>query len=210
MKSLLTILLLLLVLACNQEKEKPLPIYGETTTTASDTAYHTIGDFSFYNQDSTLITEKTVAGKVYVADFFFTTCPTICIPMAQQMLRVYERFGEDPNFMILSHSIDPEFDTVQVLKHYARGLGVADNGSWHFLTGNQTNVFELGEKRYFVTAQKDEQAPGGVLHSGAFILIDPQGRIRGVYDGTDPAKVDQLMADIEKLLASAKQLSSTK
>lgn len=203
MKNLPTLHLLLLCLlavACGQDKEKALPIYGETQATDSDTTYHTIGDFSFYNQDSLLITEESVAGKVYVADFFFTTCPTICIPMAQQMLRVYEKWGNHPDFMILSHSIDPEFDTVPVLKQYASGLDVAEGSSWHFLTGQQTDVFQLGEKRYFVTAQQDEQAPGGVLHSGAFILIDQQGRIRGVYDGTDPARVDQLMLDIEKLL----------
>lgn len=192
--------LVLLAVSCGQKKEATLPIYGETSISESDTTHHTVGEFSFYNQDSVLITEETVEGKVYVADFFFTTCPTICIPMAKQMLRVYEKWGDHPNFMILSHSIDPEFDTVPVLKQYANGLGVADGSSWHFLTGGLTDVYQLGEKRYFVTAQQDEQAPGGVIHSGAFLLIDPQGRIRGVYDGTDPAKVDQLMLDIDKLL----------
>lgn len=196
----LPLLLLQLLVSCSQEKEKALPIYGETMVTESDTTYHSIGNFSFYNQDSTLITQETVAGKVYVADFIFTTCPNICIPMAQQMLRVYEKWGNHPEFMILSHSIDPEFDTVPVLKQYANGLGVAKGSNWHFLTGNETDVFKLGQKRYFVTARQDEQAPGGVLHSGAFILIDQQGRIRGVYDGTDPARVDQLILDIEKLL----------
>ena len=197
-------LLLSCFFACSSQEKKEealsLPIYGETTINENDTLYHTIGDFAFYNQDSMLVTDETVAGKVYVADFFFTTCPSICIPMARQMLRVYDKYKNNPNFMILSYSIDPEFDTVQVLKQYANGLGVTKGSNWHFLTGGETDVFSLGEKRYFVTTQKDEKAPGGVLHSGAFILVDEKGRVRGAYDGTDPAKVDQLMLDIEKLL----------
>lgn len=195
-----TLLLASALIACNQKREE-LPVYGETATTETDTVYHTIGEFAFYDQDSSLVTDETVAGKVYVADFFFTTCPTICIPMAKQMLRVYEEYGNNPDFMILSHSIDPEYDTVPVLKQYANGLGVADSSNWRFLTGGvNTDVYTLGEKKYLVTARQDEQSPGGVLHSGAFILIDQQGRIRGVYDGTDPAKIDLLMQDIDNLL----------
>ncbi|WP_224999579.1 SCO family protein [Cesiribacter sp. SM1] len=201
-KSVLLMLLVLGAFACSEQKQPKdeLPVYGETITTETDTTYHTIGNFAFYNQDSVLITDETVAGKVYVADFIFTTCPSICIPMAKEMLRVYDKYGNNSDFMILSHSIDPDYDTVPVLKEYASRLGVADSSNWHFLTGGETDVFTLGEKRYFVTAQKNEKAPGGVLHSGAFILIDGRGRIRGVYDGTDPAEVDKLMLDIDKLL----------
>lgn len=201
MRNLLIGLLLLGAVACSPDKkEEKLPIYGETQTNGSDTTYHTIGEFAFYNQDSTRITHETVAGKVHVADFFFTTCPSICIPMAKQLLRVHQQFGDHPDFMILSYSIDPEFDTVAVLQQYARGLGVEKGSNWHFLTGGENDVYALGEKQYFVTARQDEQAPGGVLHSGAFILVDQKGRVRGAYDGTDPAKVDQLMLDIKKLL----------
>jgi protein SCO1/2 len=201
-RSVLLMLLVLGAFACSEQKQAKdeLPVFGETVTTETDTTYHTIGDFAFYNQDSVLITDETVAGKVYVADFIFTTCPSICIPMAKEMLRVYAKYGNNPDFMILSHSIDPDYDTVPVLKEYANRLGVADSSNWHFLTGGETDVFSLGEKRYFVTAQKNEKAPGGVLHSGAFILIDGRGRIRGVYDGTDPAEVDKLMLDADKLL----------
>jgi protein SCO1 len=203
-KALLLLSLLWGAGACNEASQKELPIWGETTTSGTDTVYHTIRNFAFYNQDSVLIDDAAVAGKVYVADFFFTSCPSICIAMAKQMLRVWERFGDDPRFMILSHSLDPEFDTQPVLRQYARALGVAEGGSWHFLTGELTDVYSLGQQQYFVTAMQDEKAPGGVLHSGAFILIDQQGRIRGVYDGTDPAKVDQLMLDIDRLLPAAK------
>lgn len=201
-RSLLLLLFVLGTLACSEQEQAKdeLPVYGEITTSGTDTTYHTIGDFAFYNQDSMLVTDETVAGKVYVADFIFTTCPSICIPMAKEMLRVYDKYKDHPDFMIISHSIDPDYDTVPVLKDYANRLGVADSSNWHFLTGGETDVFALGEKRYFVTAQKNENAPGGVLHSGAFILIDGRGRIRGVYDGTDPAKVDLLMQDIDKLL----------
>lgn len=197
---ILLLLVLGSLLGCSEQKQESLPIYGETASSGTDTTYHTISNFAFYNQDSALITDETVAGKVYVADFFFTSCPSICIPMAKQMLRVYDKYGDHPDFLILSHSLDPEFDTVPVLKQYASGLGMETDGSWHFLTGGNTDVFELGEKQYFVTAKQDQQAPGGVLHSGAFILVDQQGRIRGVYDGTNPAKVDQMMLDVERLL----------
>ncbi|EMR03490.1 BsSco [Cesiribacter andamanensis AMV16] len=190
---------------CNRQSDQELPIWGERSTQGTDTVYHSIRNFAFYNQDSARISDQTVAGKVYVADFFFTSCPSICIEMAKQMLRVWERFGQHPDFMILSHSLDPEFDTQPVLKQYARGLGVPDGGSWHFLTGGETDVYELGQQQYFVTAKQDQKAPGGVLHSGAFVLVDQQGRIRGVYDGTDPARVDQLMLDIQKLLPPAGQ-----
>jgi protein SCO1/2 len=182
-----------------------LPIYGnfiieEGPDGQADTIYHTVGDFSFYDQDSALITQETTKGKVYVADFFFTTCQEICIPMAGQMLRVNNAWGNNPDFMILSHSIDPTFDTVAVLKQYAEKLNLADSTRWRFLTGNQTDVYELGEKKYMVTAHQDSTAPGGVLHSGHFLLVDKLGRIRGVYDGTDPDAVDQLIADIDLLL----------
>ena len=186
-------------------RKAALPIYGNFTLEEGkngeiDTLYHTIGNFSFYNQDSTLITEKSTLGKVYVADFFFTSCQEICIPMAGQMLRVHEAYANNTEFMILSHSIDPEFDTVPELKKYANKLDIPDSTNWHFLTGQLTNVFELGEKKYMVTAHEDNTAPGGVLHSGHFLLVDRKGRIRGVYDGTDPNAVDQLIAEIKILL----------
>lgn len=190
-------------------KESKLPILGnkhvEEKTVAGevvqDTVYHTIADFSFINQEGDTVTNASVDGKVYVADFFFTTCPTICPIMKKEMLRVYEKFGDNPDFKILSHSIDPTHDTQEVLNDYAQKLGVENAKTWNFLTGDQEKIYEIGQTSYLTTAMADQQEPGGFLHSGAFLLVDQQGHIRGVYDGTKSDQVDKLIADIPKLLS---------
>ena len=208
MKNSLLFLLLPVVLAisCGAPSEKvsetaELPILGERYVDDNqDTVYHSIGDFAFVNQVGDTIRKEDMAGKIYVADFFFTTCPTICPVMKKEMLRVYEQFKGDPNFRILSHSIDPSHDTQAVLKDYAEKLGVPDAATWNFLTGDQEKIFEIGQTSYLTTTMADDMEPGGFLHSGAFLLIDQQGRIRGVYDGTKTDQVDRLLADIPKLL----------
>jgi len=168
-----------------------------------DTVYHQIADFSFTNQDGEKVTNETVAGKVYVADFFFTSCPTICPIMKTEMLRVYERFGDHSDFKILSHSIDPTYDSVALLKDYSERLGIENAETWHFLTGDQEHVFEIGQTSYMTTAMEDKEEPGGFLHSGAFILVDQKGHIRGIYDGTKSDQVNRLMNDIPKLLSAS-------
>jgi protein SCO1 len=191
-----TALFLVLVAAC--VKEKPLPIYGERDFNGIDTVYHTVPEFKLLNQDSSWITNENLKGKIYVADFFFTKCPTICPIMKTQMLRVYDRFKNDPEVVIVSHTIDPEYDTVAVLRDYANRLGVESN-KWNFLTGSMDDIYDLAKKGYFVTATVDKTEAGGFLHSGAFMLIDQQQRIRGQYDGTKDDQVDRLMKDIERL-----------
>jgi len=207
-------MLFLALTSCKSEKgstdpdSDKLPILGrrtlETRTVDGkqvvDTIYHTIPDFQFVDQDSSLITEETVKDKIYVADFFFTSCPTICPTMKREMLRVYDEFIDNENVLLLSHSIDPEFDTVNVLHNYASRLGVKSS-KWHFLTGDKEKIYEIGQRSYLVTAGEDDSAPGGYIHSGAFILVDKNRRIRGVYDGTKSDKVDELMQDMNKLLA---------
>ena len=178
-----------------------LPILGERYVDDNqDTVYHTIAQFSFVNQVGDTISNADVSGKVYVADFFFTTCPTICPVMKKEMLRVHEKFKDNPNFKILSHSIDPTHDTQEVLKDYADKLEITDASTWNFLTGDQEKIFEMGQTSYLTTAMADQMEPGGFLHSGAFLLIDQQGRIRGVYDGTKSDQVDRLINDIPKIL----------
>ena len=168
--------------------------------TVQDTVYHEIADFTFTNQEGKEINNLSVDGKVYVADFFFTSCPTICPIMKTQMLRVNEKFKDQPDFLILSHTLDPTHDTPELLKDFASKLGVEDDKTWHFLTGDQEKIFEIGQTSYMTTAMADQAEPGGYLHSGAFILVDQNGHIRGVYDGTKEDQVNRLMNDIPKLL----------
>lgn len=187
--------------------EDNLPILGrqqivekvEGGQTLYDTIPHTVADFSFVDQDSTIITNETFEGKVYVSDFFFTSCPTICPVMKKQMLRVYDKFLNNDRVGILSHTIDPAYDNVNVLKEYSERLGV-ESSKWHFVTGNEDDIFNIGERSYMVTAGADQNAPGGYIHSGAFLLVDTKRRIRGVYDGTIEEEVEVLMNDIDRLL----------
>lgn len=200
------IFLLNIVLGCSQSP-KELPYLGNKETAEKmidgkmvvDTIYHKIPDFEFINQDSVKITQEFVAGKIYIADFFFTTCPTICPKMKTQMLRIYEKYKDNPNVILLSHSIDPRHDTPAVLKEFRSNLGIKGN-SWQMVTGDKAKIFEIGQKSYMVSAADDPTQPGGVVHSGAFILVDKDRHIRGIYDGTVPAKVDNLMEDMEILL----------
>jgi protein SCO1/2 len=186
----------------NKHTEKTFEIdpVSSDTVYLEDTVYHKIAPFSFYNQEGAIITNDDVEGKVYVADFFFTSCPTICPIMKKQMLRVYETFQHEPDFKILSHSIDPTYDTVALLKDYSQRLGIEDASTWHFLTGDRERIFEIGQTSYLTTAMEDKNQPGGLLHSGAFVLVDQEGHIRGVYDGTEEEQVNKLIADIPKLL----------
>ncbi len=180
------------------EKQERLPIFGEKEVTGSDTIYHTIADFKFVDQDSAFITPKTFEGKIYVVDFFFTSCRTICPIMKTQMLRVYENIKDDPDVLLLSHTIDPEYDTVALLHDYANRLDVSSD-KWHFVTGDQDEIFNIAQTSYFATALADDAEPDGLIHSGAFLLIDKEKRIRGKYDGTKEEEVNRLMQDIKKL-----------
>lgn len=164
-----------------------------------DTLYHKIPDFKFLNQDSLWASQKDMAGKIYVADFFFTTCPTICPTMKTQLLRIYDKFAEDDRVRILSHTIDPEYDGVRVLKEYAKKLNIK-SPRWNLVTGKKSDIYRLGEKSYMVTAQEDANEEGGFVHSGAFILVDQNRHVRGIYDGTKEEDVNHLIEDMTLLL----------
>jgi protein SCO1/2 len=183
---------------CTQKKEEKLPIFGEREVLGGDTVYHKINPFQFVDQDSAVITNETVKNKIYVADFFFTTCRTICPIMKTQMLRVYDSIKNDQDVLLLSHTIDPEYDTVGLLHDYADRLGVKSD-KWHFLTGNKDSIYNIAQKSYFATAMEDKTEADGFIHSGAFLLIDKHQRIRGKYDGTKEEDVNRLLGDIERL-----------
>ena len=200
----------LLLLASCQSTDR-LPVLGQkeliTRTvngkTVTDSVEHSIPDFQFVSQDGDIVSAQTMAGKIYVADFFFTTCPTICPKMKTQLKRIYDRFKGNPNVMLLSHTIDPTHDSVAVLREFAQSLGV-EGKQWLFVTGDKEKIYDIGQNSYMVSAAEDASAPGGVVHSGAFILVDTKKHIRGIYDGTTAEGVDKLMADMDKVLAEPK------
>lgn len=206
-KFVLFFFLTAIVAACNFEGKK-LPILGPREVINGDSVYHQIPEFAFVNQDSVVVSSKDFDDKIYVADFFFTSCPTICPTMKTQLLRVYEKYKDNPKVGILSHTIDPRHDTVAVLKSYRDRLGVKGE-TWQFVTGKQADIYEIGEKSYMVTAQEDAAAvdEGGFIHSGAFLLVDSKRHIRGMYDGTKEKEVSKLLRDMDLLL---KEMEATK
>ncbi|TWR26283.1 SCO family protein [Mucilaginibacter achroorhodeus] len=210
MKNLAGALFLLLTFAaCNFKGEQSkLPILGRrqaVTKTVNgkevvDTVYQTIPDFKFVNQYGDTITQNSLKGDIYVADFFFTTCPSICPIMHRNMLKVYEDFKNVPDFKIISHTIDPKHDSVTVLKKYADKLGIKGD-SWWLLQGKKEDTYELGQKHYLVAMSQDDGTPGGYVHQGWFVLVDKQHRIRGYYDGTKEEEVAKMINDIKTLRA---------
>jgi protein SCO1/2 len=198
------ILLLLLSVACTPDKK--LPIAGEKTVVQRmvdgkpvyDTLDHQVPDFKFYNQEGTEVTEALVAGKVYVADFFFTSCPTICPRVKANMKKIYDKYKHKKDFLMLSHSIDTKHDTIARLAWYAQKMNVG-TPCWHFLTGKYKDMTKMA-LGYLLSAMEDKDAPGGFDHSGAIALIDRNRHIRGFYDGNDPEKVEELIKDIAILL----------
>jgi protein SCO1/2 len=192
---------LFILISCSEKKE--LPYLGPKTIQIvagkSDTIYHKIPAFQFLNQDSVWVNERTFNNQIYVADFFFTSCPTICPKMKTQMLRLYERYQKNTSVGLVSYSIDPDFDRPYRLKTYAQKLQIKAP-KWNLLTGDKKAIYQLGEKSYMVTAQEDKNEAGGFVHSGAFILVDKNKHVRGIYDGTKSEEVDHLMEDMETLL----------
>jgi protein SCO1/2 len=195
--------------ACKfNSSDKVLPIYGNRQAvtkvvngqTVVDTVYQTIPPFKFINQYGDSISDKNLNGKIYVADFFFTSCPSICPIMQRNMLNVYNAFKNTNDVKILSYTIDPKYDSVKVLKKYADKLGVTGN-TWWFLQGKKDETYQIAEKNYLVAVSKDSTVAGGYVHQGYFVLIDKQKRVRGSYDGTDQKQVAQLIDDIKTLKA---------
>ena len=164
---------------------------------------HKIGNFSFLNQDGIVITQQDVKGKVFVAEYFFTTCGTICPIMNVQMQRVHKAFQANNNVRILSFTVDPKVDTVAQMKRYAVAHG-ADAKSWFFLTGTQEKLYALARKSFFVLKPAETENQGDVgsdfIHTNNFVLVDKEMRIRGYYDGTSSKEVDLLIRDVDLLL----------
>ncbi len=176
-----------------------LPIYGIKKLGTTDTIYHSINNFTFTNQYNEAVTEQTVKNKIYVADFFFATCQSICPQMTKQLTRVQQAFEKNDSILILSHTVNPMHDSVNVLNEYGQRYGAIKN-KWHFLTGDKKTIYELAKTSYLVNALEDDGSAEGFLHSELLLLLDSKQRIRGMYDGTDEAAVTKLIADTKLLL----------
>jgi len=188
--------------ACGNKKT--LPILSKPTIENGVSSYEKIPDFQFINQDSQRITPATFANKIYVVDFFFTSCPTICPTLAKEMKRIYKHFEEEDKVNLLSHTIDPKRDSVGRLAVYAQNLEVSSD-KWHFVTGDKRELFDIAE-HYFNIVIEDASVPEGLDHSGRIVLVDTQGHIRAFCNGTKPEEVDRFINDIERLLQEYEDL----
>lgn len=191
---------LFLLFACtNGANDRTLPILGNRDVVNGDTIYPTIPDFAFIDQDSQVVTNATFKDKIYVVDFFFIHCPTICPKVKANGLRIYKKYENDPRLMLLSHSIDTKNDTVAALKHHAEKLGIKSD-RWRLVTGDHDQIYSIADD-YFSVALENPDAPGGFDHSGRLILVDKNRHVRAFCDGTDAAEVDRFMQEIDLLLA---------
>lgn len=186
--------------------KKPLPIYQPAmvseelvdSTIQHQIKYHTISDFELINQNGEIITQETYKNKIYVADFFFTTCPTICPIMTDHMYKIQSEIINDDDVMLLSHSVTPKIDSVPQLKAYAKKKGVIDR-KWNLVTGDKKHIYELARKSYFAVKTDGNGDEYDMIHTENFMLIDKKRRIRGYYDGTNPEDIDKLLEDINIL-----------
>ncbi len=188
------------------KEDRVLPIYSPAMinpelvdeSKQNVTKGHRIADFRLVDQDGQIITNEDFDGFYYVTDFFFTTCPTICPSMSAEMQRVQKEFMDDEDFKILSHTVQPEVDSVPILKEYAN-LYEANPEKWVFVTGEKKLIYDLARKSYFAAVTEGDGGPNDFIHTENFVLVDKEKRIRGFYDGTSPKSVDQLIVDIEIL-----------
>lgn len=205
---LLSIVIIYLIYNALKPAER-LPIYQPSminpelvdSTLHYKKKYHTIADFELINQNGEIITQKEYHGKIYVADFFFTTCPSICPIMTKNMVQIQNATLEDDEVLLLSHSVTPKIDSVPQLKKYALEKGVVDT-KWNLVTGDKKQIYELARKSYFAVLNDGDGGPFDMIHTENFILIDKEGRIRGTYDGTNTEEVEKLIHDISILKAS--------
>jgi len=183
-----------------------LPIYQPATlnpelvdsTLHYTKKYHTIADFKLTNQNGETVTQKTYENKIYIADFFFTTCPSICPLMTKNMFAIQQAIQEDDSIMLLSHSVTPKIDSVPQLKKYAIENGVIDS-KWNLVTGDKKQIYELARKSYFAVLNDGDGGEYDMIHTENFVLIDKEKRIRGTYDGTNNDEIKKLLKDLKIL-----------
>ncbi|TMU54827.1 SCO family protein [Flagellimonas algicola] len=194
------------------QPKKTLPVYQPSmvdqalvdSTLHYKKKYHTIADFELINQNGEKITEEVYKDKIYVADFFFTTCPTICPIMTKNMAEIQRSIMDKNDVLLLSHSVTPAIDSVAQLKKYAKEKGVLDH-KWNLVTGDKKQIYELARKSYLAVKTDGDGGPYDMIHTENFILVDKERRIRGFYDGTNREEIDQLLSDLAILESSYAQ-----
>jgi len=197
LKKLKSSILLFVIIACSPPRQ-PLPIYGQKQiNNEGQEVHYTVSEFNFLNQNNRIITQDKYQNKVYVTDFFFTTCQTICPKMTNELVRVQKKI-KDKDFYILSHTVNPEFDNTDILLDYALKMG-AELSNWDFVTGDAQKIYKQAAS-YQLTAIKDTTQPIPFVHSEYLVLVDKKNRIRGFYDGTDTMEVNKLIKDIQWLI----------
>ena len=206
--SILSIIIMVLFYNALQPK-KTLTIYQPSMVNAElvDSTlqhvkkYHTIADFSLTNQNGKTITQRDYKDKIYIADFFFTTCPTICPVMTKNMAGIQAQIIDDDDVLLLSHSVTPIIDSVAQLKKYALEKEVND-AKWNLVTGDKKQIYQLARKSYLAVKNDGDGGPFDMIHTENFILVDKERRIRGFYDGTKTEDIEKLLKDLDILKAS--------
>jgi protein SCO1/2 len=197
---------MVLFVSCNQDLKKQLPIYNPSDfnpkyvdkSVRDITQNHTVKDFNLVNQNGNVITSKDYENKIYVVDFFFTRCPSICPIMTDNMKLVQDEYIDDNNIMLLSLSVTPDIDNVEVLKNYAIEKGVNDL-KWNITTGSKKHIYELARKSYFAVVDQGDGGLQDFIHTPNFVLVDTKKQIRGIYDGTEDKEISRLIKDINIL-----------
>ena len=193
--------------SCNQVSKKELPVYNPSDINPelvdrqlqSISKDHTVSSFELINQNGEKITQVDYDDKIYVVDFFFTSCTTICPIMTNNMAEIQEEFLNIDDVKLLSLSVTPEIDSISVLRNYADEKGVVDS-KWNVTTGNKKHIYELARKSYFAVVEQGDGGLQDFIHTTNFILVDKKKQIRGIYDGTDDASINVLINDIKILL----------
>lgn len=206
---LVLIFIITLLASCKQKNIKPLPIYNPSNfnpelvdrSLQSKSKSHTVLDFSLINQNGDTITQDLYKDKIYVTDFFFTRCGSICPIMTDHMVEIQNEFLNDNDIMFLSLSVTPEIDSVSILRDYANYKGVVDS-KWNVTTGDKKHIYNLARKSYFAVVEQGDGGLQDFIHTPNFTLIDKKKQIRGIYDGTNKDDIKQLIADIKILKSS--------
>ncbi|WP_341215048.1 SCO family protein [uncultured Wocania sp.] len=194
------------MISCKQSSKKILPIYNPSgfnpelvdKSLQKSTKNHTVSDFKLINQNGDTITQEHYKNKIYVADFFFTRCGTICPIMTNNMAKIQKEFINDNDIILLSLSVTPEIDSVPILREYANNKGVIDS-KWNITTGNKKHIYELARKSYFAVVEQGDGGLQDFIHTPNFILIDKEKQIRGIYDGTNDIEILRIIEDINTL-----------